>query len=103
MTIEMNQDLGVQVYLHEGNTIMASASMAINAAGGGGEVAGDAGGGVSPDGTSAGMGGGTVKDPLLSNWPFVIGISFLTLAVSVVIGILLAKRKIKKGIELYED
>lgn len=102
MTIEMNQDLGVQVYLHEGNTIMASESMAVNAAGGG-EVVGNAGGGVSPDGTSAGMGGGTVKDPLLSNWPFVIGISFLTLAVSVVIGILLANRKIKKGIELYED
>ena len=49
-----------------------------------------------------GMGTG-VKDPLLSNWPFVIGISFVVLAVSVALGILLAKRKIKKGIELYED
>lgn len=44
-----------------------------------------------------------VKDPLLSNWIFVIGISAAVLAVSVVLGILLAKRKIKKGIELYED
>lgn len=43
------------------------------------------------------------KDPLLSSWPFVIGISFASLAVSVTIGILLAKRKIKKGFELYED
>lgn len=44
-----------------------------------------------------------VKDPLLSSWPFVIGISGVVLAVSVVLGVLLAKRKIKKGIELYED
>jgi hypothetical protein len=48
------------------------------------------------------MGNG-VKDPLLSSWPFVIGISFVVLAVSVALGVLLAKRKIKKGIELYED
>lgn len=97
MTIEMNQDLGVQVYLHEGNMLMSSGGVAINSTGNAGEFMGDAAGGVPSD-----M-GGTVKDPLLSGWPFVIGISFLTLAVSVVIGILLAKRKIKKGIELYED
>ena len=44
-----------------------------------------------------------VKDPLLSSWPFVIGVSAATLAVSIVLGILLAKLKIKKGFELYED
>jgi hypothetical protein len=44
-----------------------------------------------------------MKDPLLSSWPFVIGISAAVLAISIVIGVLLAKRKIKKGIELYED
>lgn len=44
-----------------------------------------------------------VKDPLLSSWPFVIGVSAGVLVVSVVLGILLAKRKIKKGFELYED
>jgi hypothetical protein len=44
-----------------------------------------------------------VKDPLLSSWPFVIGISAAVLFVSVFLGALLAKRKIKKGIELYED
>ena len=44
-----------------------------------------------------------VKDPLLSNWLFVGGISAATLIVSIVLGILLAKRRIKKGIELYED
>lgn len=44
-----------------------------------------------------------VKQPIMSQWPFVIGISVATLVVSVVLGILLAKRRIKKGIELYED
>ena len=44
-----------------------------------------------------------VKDPLLSSWPFVIGISVAVLFVSVVLGAFLARRKIKKGIELYED
>ena len=44
-----------------------------------------------------------VKDPILSSWPFVIGISAAVLCVSVILGILLARRKIKKGIELYED
>jgi hypothetical protein len=43
------------------------------------------------------------KDPLLSSWPFVIGISAAVLFVSVAFGVLLARRKIKKGIELYED
>jgi hypothetical protein len=47
--------------------------------------------------------GTEVKDPILSSWPFVIGISTAVLAVSVALGVLLAKRKIKKGIELYED
>ncbi len=44
-----------------------------------------------------------VKDPLLSSWPFVIGISAGVLAISIVVGVFLAKRKIKKGIDLYED
>ncbi len=100
MTIEMNQDLGVQVYLHEGNTFLSSTSVSVNAASNG-VYTGDMGG--TSEGVPATGMGGAAKDPLLSNWPFVIGISFLTLAVSVAIGILLAKRKIKKGIELYED
>lgn len=44
-----------------------------------------------------------VKDPLLSSWPFVIGISAAVLIVSIALGALLAKLKIKKGIDLYED
>jgi hypothetical protein len=50
-----------------------------------------------------GMGGTEVKDPLLSSWLFVIGISAAVLFVSVALGAFLARRKIKKGIELYED
>lgn len=46
---------------------------------------------------------GEVKDPLLSSWPFVIGISAAVLVVSIALGALLAKLKIKKGIDLYED
>ncbi|WOO35232.1 hypothetical protein R2R35_15670 [Anaerocolumna sp. AGMB13020] len=96
MIIEMNQDLGVQVFLTNGAALMATSDIAVGGSDGvynGGDLTGDMG---------TGMGDGA-KDPLLSSWPFVIGISFLTLAVSVTIGILLAKRKIKKGIELYED
>lgn len=44
-----------------------------------------------------------VKDPLLSSWPFVIGISAAVFIVSVALGALLARLKIKKGIDLYED
>lgn len=43
------------------------------------------------------------KGSLLSSWPFVIGVSSAALIVSIVLGALLARRKIKKGIELYED
>ena len=44
-----------------------------------------------------------VRDPLLASWFFVGGISAVTLVVSVLLGLLFAKRKIKKGIDLYED
>lgn len=50
------------------------------------------------------MSGGVLgNDTLLSSWPFVIGISAAVLLVSVALGTFLAKRKIKKGIDLYED
>ena len=44
-----------------------------------------------------------VADPLLSNWFFVGGMSAGVLILGVVAGLLLAKWKIKKGIDLYED
>lgn len=45
----------------------------------------------------------TGKGSVMSSWPFVIGVSSVTLVLSIVIGILLAKKRIKKGFDLYED
>ena len=45
----------------------------------------------------------TPKDPLLSNPIAFGGISVGVFVVGGIIGLLLAKKKIKKGIELYED
>lgn len=42
-------------------------------------------------------------DGLLSNWFFVGGVSGGMLLISIVIGLLLAKSKIKKGFDVYED
>ena len=42
-------------------------------------------------------------DSLLSNWYFVGGVSGGVLLLSIVIGLLLAKSKIKKGFDIYED
>ncbi len=52
-----------------------------------------------------GMDGSTTKTSgsLMSNWLFVIGISAVTLVISIVFAILLAKKRIKKGFDLYED
>ncbi len=83
--------------------------VSLEAAAGNVVVSGGDGGVYTEDGmyTEGGMntemGVPSAKDPLLSSWPFVIGISAAVLLVSVALGILLAKRKIKKGIELYED
>jgi hypothetical protein len=74
-----------------------------------GEIILDDGGYIDPgyqEGTldpTMNMGAVEVKDPLLSSWIFVIGISAAVLFVSVALGAFLARRKIKKGIELYED
>lgn len=46
---------------------------------------------------------GSVKDPFLSDWTAVIGISATTIIIAIIIGFLLAKKKIKKGYDLYED
>lgn len=45
----------------------------------------------------------TSTGSLLSNWFFVGGVSVGTLVLSIVIGLLLAKAKIKKGFDVYED
>ena len=58
---------------------------------------------IMDPGFDMGMGAGEeVKDPLLSSWFFVLGITGAVLFVSIVLGTLLARRKIKKGIDLYE-
>lgn len=43
------------------------------------------------------------KGSVMSSWVFVIGITAATLAISIVLGILLAKKRIKKGFDQYED
>lgn len=55
------------------------------------------------DGMNGETTGSTIKDPFLSSYVPIAGISAATLVVGVIIGILLAKKKIKKGIDLYED
>ena len=45
----------------------------------------------------------TSTGSLLSNWFFIGGVSAGTLILSIVIGLLLAKAKIKKGFDVYED
>lgn len=66
---------------------------------------GDMGEGYYEEGYDMGMGPGMdePKNPLLSSWGFVIGITVVVLLVGVAVGTLLARLKIKKGIELYED
>jgi hypothetical protein len=97
MRIVMDQDLNVQVFLSGMNqSLIKSEAATVDIYGG--EMTGDLTGEIPGDVTGAGA-----KDPLLSSWPFVIGITVVTLAVSIGVGILLAKRKIKKGFELYED
>lgn len=50
--------------------------------------------------------GGTqtgVKDPILSSIPFVAGTVGASLVVGIVLGVLLGKKRIKKGFDLYEN
>ncbi len=92
MTIFINEDFNIQVLFNAALAKVVSVETEISDGEVGSELPGD-----FPGADAA------VKDPLLSSWPFVIGITAVTLAVSVLCGILLAKRKIKKGYELYED
>ncbi len=47
--------------------------------------------------------GTQAKDPILSSVPFVAGTIVAALAVGIVLGILLGKKRIKKGFDLYEN
>lgn len=109
MQVIIDQNLNVQVLLGSldstGNALFNKSSSVTVIGGGGGRATvagGDTGGDVNVD-ANGNLIAAAGKDSLLASWPFVIGISSATLVISIVLGILLAKRKIKKGFELYED
>jgi hypothetical protein len=103
MNVFIDQDLNVVVSnLITNKEVSVTTSDAVSSGEASGEVTGDMSGDMSGDLTGE-LTGTTIKDPFLSSWPVVIGISSVTLIISVALGILLAKRKIKKGFELYED
>lgn len=99
MKVLIDQDMNVQVLLGTANTLNNSLISEKSEV----YVEGMDGGSMEGGVMEGDMGGVKTKDPLLSNWAFVIGITVLSLAVSIGLGILLAKRKIKKGFELYEN
>lgn len=67
------------------------------------EMSGDMMGNMGMMDEGMSVNAGAAKGSVMSSWLFVIGISAATLALSVVIGLLLAKKRIKKGFDLYED
>ena len=67
---------------------------------GGGEMIGGGNSMGGVDGTGTGTG---VKDPILSNVPFVAGTISAALVLGIVFGVLLGKKRIKKGFDLYEN
>ena len=68
---------------------------------GGGEMIGGGNSMGGMDGTETGTGTG-VKDPILSNVPFVAGTISAALVLGIVFGVLLGKKRIKKGFD-YEN
>lgn len=96
----------VDTSVNEGEVIDASGDTGDMAIGGDTTTGGDTSLGgdmVGVDGMNGETTGSTIKDPFLSSYIPIAGISAATLVVGVIIGILLAKKKIKKGIDLYED
>lgn len=90
----------VDTNANEGEVIDASGDTGDMAIGGDTSLGGDM---LGMDGMNGETTGSTIKDPFLSSYVPIAGISAATLVVGVIIGILLAKKKIKKGIDLYED
>ncbi len=92
-----------------GNTNVMSNKTVVVGGGGGVSVDIGYGGSMGYDGMDSYNGeqnSGTSAvsmDGLLSNWIFVGGISGAVFLISVAVGLLLAKRKIKKGFDVYED
>lgn len=88
MNIMMNQDGLATVQLESATIDLSMSGEMIGLDGMYGEV---------------GMETPNAKGSVMSNWVFVIGITVATLAISVVLGVLLAKKRIKKGFDQYED
>lgn len=104
VTVYLNQSTGIatagsHMTLASAEKVMASAGESDMAVAGGDDMTAAGG----DDMTGGNFTETEVKDPLLSNLPFVIGVSFGVIIIGLVAGYLLAKRKIKKGFELYED
>lgn len=87
------------------NELATVAVKAVNISAMEGEVTSDIGfdEGMYLDDPSMEASMGDVKEPLLSSLPFVLGVSGGVLIISIALGAFLASRKIKKGIDLYED
>lgn len=99
MKLLIDENMNTTVLLNYTPTVVIHNEKVISVDGGGGFVDG----GMEGDPGMNGEMGGTLKDPLLSSWPVVIGISVATIALGLILGVLLAKKRIKKGIVLYED
>lgn len=101
VTVEGDADsTNMETGVDEGEVIDGTGDTGDMAIGGDTSIGGDMPG---VDGTYGETTGSTTKDPFLSSYVPIAGISAATLVVGVIIGILLAKKKIKKGIDLYED
>lgn len=101
MKIIMDEAFNVSVIAND-MVIGGGGTVSIGGGGGymgGGFIGGDDG--TAGTGDTSGSGGG--MDGLLANWGFVGGITAATLALSIILGILLAKKRIKKGIDPYEN
>ncbi|MDE7324678.1 MAG: hypothetical protein K2N63_00075 [Lachnospiraceae bacterium] len=79
--------LGARVMIGGGNGVMINAGSMM-----------DDGGIMDNVGSETG-----VKDPILSNVPFVASTISVALVAGIVLGALLGKKRIKKGFDLYEN
>lgn len=70
----------------------------------GGDSGGDYNGDMEADmGMDMGVVGEEIPFSPMTSVPFIVGISVLSMAIAIGVGIVIAKLKIKKGLDLYED
>lgn len=97
MQIILNNLSHSSMVINSGFNVMGNMSVSVEDALKFGEGSGIEGGEMGMEVPSSG------GSSVLSSWGFVGGITGATLVVSIVLGILLAKKRIKKGFDLYED